>query len=116
MTTHAPDLHEAKTRVPATPLGINERVDALKSKAADALSSPYVRGAAALGVAAAGYAFVRRKKAPIKTSSIKTAPIARTVPARNDDLGEFMKMGGLLVSLVASAAAAMSNNSGNSSG
>jgi membrane protein len=62
MTKTAHEMHEADTGVAAAELKTNEQIDVLKSKASDLLSSPYVRGAAVLGVAAAGYALVRRKK------------------------------------------------------
>ncbi len=83
MTTTAHEMHEAET---------NE----LTSKASDVLSSPYVRGAAVLGVAAAGYAFLRRKKNPVSDRA----------PERSHDTGAMLKVGSVLVSLLASFASA----------
>lgn len=97
MTTSAHEMHEAVTRAAAAGSGTNQQFNALKSKASDALSSPYVRGAAVLGIAAAGYALVRRKK----------TPVARVAPERSADTGELLKVGGFLVSLFASIAGAM---------
>lgn len=79
----------------------NEPVKLLTSRATDALCCRYVQGAAVLGMAAAGYAFVRRKKIP--------APV-RT-PERRHDTGYILKVGSLLVSLAASFASAMINAS-----
>jgi YihY family inner membrane protein len=73
----------------------------LKSKATEVLSSRYVRGAAVLGIAAAGYALVRRKKNPGSVMA----------PERRDDTGDFLKVGAYLVSLIASFASAMNSAS-----
>lgn len=81
--------------------GAETRVEVLKSKASDVLSSPYVRGAAVLGIAAAGYALVRRKKT-------RVSPIA---PERSGEPGTMLRVGGYLVSLAASLASAMNNAS-----
>jgi len=81
--------------------GEQEQFKVLKSKASDALSSPYVRGAAVLGIAAAGYALVNRKK----------PRIPHKVPERSEDTGNFLKVGSYLVSLVASLASAMNDAS-----
>lgn len=97
MTAH--EMHEAKTRVAAADARTDEQSNPVKSKAADVLSSRYVRGAAVVGIAAAGYALVRRKK----------TPVARVTPQRSADTGELLKVGGFLVSLFASIAAAMNN-------
>ena len=86
MTTNAHEMHDAG-------LGTNE------PQATDVLSSPYVRGAAVLGIAAAGYAFLRRKK----------APVSDIAPERSDRPGELLKIGGFLVSLAASIASAMNS-------
>ena len=99
MTTTAHELHEAETGEAAAESRTNAQFNVLKSKAADALSSPYVRGAAVLGIAAAGYAYVRRKK----------TPVYRIAPERSDGPGNLMKVGGLLVSLAASFASAREN-------
>jgi len=81
MTMTAHDMQEADTR------------------AADVLSSRYVRGAAVLGIAAAGYAFFRRKKRPVSAMP----------PERGRDPGELLRVGSLVVSLLASFASAMNN-------
>ena len=77
------------------------RIHVHESKASDVLSSPYVRGAAVLGAAAAGYALVRRKK----------TRISPMVPERSDDTGSLLRVGSYLVSLLASFASAMNNAS-----
>jgi hypothetical protein len=64
------------------------------------LSSPYVRGAAVLGVAAAGYALLRRKKDPVSDRAPEKAP------ERSHDTGAMLKVGSVLVSLLASFASA----------
>jgi len=94
-------MHEADTRLAAAESGTNEQFQALKSKVSDVLSSPYVRGAAVLGISAAGYALFRRKK----------APIVDVAPERSDRLGEMLKVGSFVLSLVAPIASAMSNAS-----
>jgi YihY family inner membrane protein len=91
----------AGTRVVAAESGTNAQFQALKSKVSDVLSSPYVRGAAVLGISAAGYALLRRKK----------APIVDVAPERSDRLGEMLKVGSFVLSLVAPIASAMSNAS-----
>lgn len=100
MTPTAHATHEAETRATAHASRTHEQFDALKSKAADALSSPYVRGAAVLGVAAAGYAFLRRKKNPVSDRTPDRAP------ERSHDTGGMLKAGSVLVSLLASFASA----------
>ena len=90
MTTTAHDMHEA---------------EASTSKASDMLSSPYVRGAAVLGIAAAGYALFRRKK----------KPVVHMASVRSNDTGKLLKVGSFLVSLAASLASAMNNASVDSS-
>jgi len=94
-------MHEAESRVDAAELRTNEQFKASKSKASDVLSSPYVRGAAVLGIAAAAYALVRRKK----------NPLFNRASVRSDDTGKLLKVGSFLVSLVASFASAMNNAS-----
>lgn len=101
MTTTAHEMHGAKTRVLAAGSGTNEQFTALKSKVSDVVSSPYVRGAAVLGISAAGYALLRRKKAPISDMA----------PERSDRLGEMLKVGSFVLSLVAPIASAMANAS-----
>jgi len=101
MTISAHEMHEADTRLAAAESGTNEQFQALKSKVSDVLSSPYVRGAAVLGISAAGYALFRRKK----------APIVDVAPERSDRLGEMLKVGSFVLSLVAPIASAMSNAS-----
>jgi YihY family inner membrane protein len=94
-------MHDAGTRVATAESGTNEHLKELKAKASDVLSSPYVRGAAVLGVATAGYAFLRRKKHP--------AP--ETPRVRRDRTGDLMKAGSFLLSLAASVASAMNTAS-----
>jgi len=101
MTTTAHEMHDAETRAPAAESETNEQVDVLKSKVSDVLSSPYVLGAAVLGVTAAGYALLRRKKAPISDSA----------PERSDRPGDMLKVGSFLLSLAASIASAMTHAS-----
>lgn len=105
MTTTAHEMREAERRVAAAQLGTDEQFKALKSKVSNALSSPYVRGAAVLGISAAGYALLKRKKAPIPD----------TVPERSDRLGEMLKVGSFVLSLVAPIASAMTNASAEAS-
>ncbi|MES2759973.1 MAG: YihY/virulence factor BrkB family protein [Pseudomonadota bacterium] len=101
MTATAHEMHEAETRVAAGELRTNEQFKALKSKASDVLSSPYVRGGAVLGIAAAGYALLRRKKNPPPSMA----------PERSDDTVDILKVGTLLVSIVGSFASAMNTAS-----
>ncbi|MFS2019999.1 YhjD/YihY/BrkB family envelope integrity protein [Massilia sp. CT11-108] len=96
MNPTAHEMHEAETRAATAGMATNAQFDVLKSQASDVLSSPYVRGAAVLGIAAAGYALLRRKK----------APVSDVAPERHDHLGGMLKAGGLLVSLAASIASA----------
>ena len=97
MSTSADDMHENETRLAAAESGTNEQFTELKSKASDLLSSPYVRGAAVLGVAAAGYALVKRKK----------NRVTYMAPERGDDSGSLLKVGSYLLTLVTSVASAM---------
>ena len=99
MTTAARETHEAQTRLAAAELDAKEQLRVLKAKATEAISSPYVKGAAALGIAAAGYAFVRRKRNPAHAIAEK----------RREDTGDMLKVGGLLVSMAASFASALNN-------
>jgi membrane protein len=101
MTNSAREMLAAETRVAATELRTDEEFEALTSKPSGVLSSGYVRAAAVLGVAAASYALVRRRKVSI--------PDKATV--RKDDTGNLLKVGSLFVSLIASFASAMNNTS-----
>ena len=101
MNTSADEMHEAITRVGDAESRINEQFKVSKSKASDVRSSRYVWGAAVLGIAAAGYALVRRKQTHIPDMA----------PKRRDGTGDILKAGGYLVSLVASFASAMNNAS-----
>jgi membrane protein len=101
MTTTAHELHEAERSVAAAESRTNDHFNELKSKASDALSSRYVRGAVVLGITAAGYALFRRKKTRVPDMS----------PERRDDTGELLKVGGFLVSLLASFATTMNKAS-----
>ncbi len=97
MSNIAHDMMDAKVRFMDTKRDAkreaNAQIEGLKSKAANALASPYVRGGVALGVAAAGYAFFNRKK---------SQPHA-ALPAPKEKPGDIVKVGSLLLSLVASA-------------
>lgn len=104
------EKHEAETRMTAVEPGPNEQFDVLKSKASDVLSSPYVRGAAVLGIAAAGYALVRRKKTPGFSRASRPSRSNRTAE-RSDDTGDTVKAGSLLVPLAAFLASAVKNAS-----
>jgi YihY family inner membrane protein len=99
MTTTAHEMHDAETRVASAELGKDEQFEVLKSKVSDVLSSPYVRGAAVLGITAAGYALLRRKKAPVSTMA----------PERRDRPGGVLKVGSFLLSLAESIASAANN-------
>ena len=95
-------MHEAETGVANAEFRTDEQFKVLKSKASDVLSSGYVRGAAVLGIAAAAYALVRRKK----------TPLSNMASGRSNDTGELLKAGGLLLSLLASFASAKHDASG----
>lgn len=97
MTTTEKENHEAEADVTGAKLVAHEQIQGLKSKAADMLSSPYMRSGAVVGIAAAAYALVRRKK----------ARPADAAPERSADIGDMLKVGSLLVSLVASFSSAM---------
>lgn len=99
MNPTAHEMHESETRAATAAMETNAQFDVLKSRASDVLSSPYVRGAAVLGIAAGGYALLRRKK----------APVSDVAPERHDHLGGMLKAGSLLVSLAASIASARHN-------
>lgn len=99
MNPTAHEMHESEARAATAAMETNAQFDVLKSRASDVLSSPYVRGAAVLGIAAGGYALLRRKKAPVPD----------VAPERHDHLGGMLKAGSLLVSLAASIASARHN-------
>ena len=101
MTTATRETQHPENRLAPGEFTADEPFKLLTSKATDALSSRYVQGAAVLGIAAAGYAFVSRKKIP--------APVR--APERRHDTGSLLKVGSLLVSLAASFASAMMNAS-----
>jgi membrane protein len=96
MTNTAPTMHDAQTSIATAKLQMNEEFEVLQSTSSDVLSSPYVLGGAVLGIAAAGYALVRRKKA---------APY-NTAPEHSEDRGDILKVVSLFVSLAASFASA----------
>lgn len=96
MTNSGPEMHDDQSSIASAKSAMNEELKVLKSRASDMLSSPYVVGGAVLGIAAAGYAFVRRKK---------TAP-HDTLPERSENSGNILKVVGTLVSLAASFASA----------
>ena len=101
MTATAHEKHEADTRVTTAGVDTHPEFEAFKSGASDLLSSRYIRGAAVLGIAAAGYAFFRRKK----------APLSRRAPERSDDTGDILKAGSFLVPLATFFASAVNNAS-----
>jgi len=105
------EKHEAEIRVTAAEPRANAQFDVLKSKASDMLSSPYVRGAAVLGIAAAGYALVRRKKTPVFSRPSSPSRPSRSIRAaeRSDDTGDTVKAGSFLVPLAALLASAVKN-------
>ncbi|MFC0251908.1 YihY/virulence factor BrkB family protein [Massilia consociata] len=99
MTATAHEKHEVETGIAAAESRTNEQLEAFKSKASGVLSSPYVLGAAVLGIAAAGYALVTRKRTPVSSRA----------PARSEDTGDMLKTGSFLVPLAAFFASAMNN-------
>jgi YihY family inner membrane protein len=99
MTLTTRELHDAEASVAAAKLKTNEQFKVLKLTASRVLSSPYAQGAAVLGIAAAGYALVRRKK----------NPVPKIVPKHSDDTVDLLKTGSFLVSLLASFASAMTS-------
>lgn len=107
------DKHEAEIRMTAAEPRANAQFDLFKSKASDVLSSPYVRGAAVLGIAAAGYALVRRKKTPVFSWPSRPSRPNKSSRAaeRSDDSGDTVKAGSLLVPLAAFLASAVKNAS-----
>lgn len=107
------EKHEAETRVTAAEPRANAQFEVFKSKASDVLSSPYVRGAAVLGIAAAGYALVRRKKTPVFSWPSRSSRPSRPSRAveRSDDSGDTMKAGSFIVPLAAFLASAVKNAS-----
>ncbi|GGY14667.1 YihY/virulence factor BrkB family protein [Pseudoduganella dura] len=117
MTHTAAGMHDAQTGIATAELRTNEQTKASKSGSSDVLSSPYVLGGAALGIAAAGYALVRhRKAAPYKKAALhkkavphKKAAPTNTPPESSGDQGDILKVVGMLVSLAASFASATSN-------
>ena len=90
-------MHEAETHVTTAELRTDEQFKELKAKASDVLSSRYVRVAALLGFAAAGYALIRRKK----------TPLSNMTPERSNDTGDLLKMGSFLLSLIAPSPSVM---------
>ncbi len=117
MTHTAAEMHDAQTGIATAGLRRDEEFEALKSRSLDVLSSPYVIGGAALGIAAAGYALVKREKAaprkkgaPHKIASPhQIAAPHINAPERSGDQGEILKVVGLLVSLAASFTSAPGN-------
>ncbi len=100
MTITSQEIHEAETEAIADELRAKEELEALKARASEVLSSPYVRGGAVLGIAAAGYAYVRRKKTHWPEKA----------PERSYHTGDIVKLGSLLLSLAASFASAMNKD------
>jgi membrane protein len=106
MTVSAREMHENETRAVAAGVGPNEQIELLKVKASEVLSSRYVQGAAVLGVAAAGYAFVRRKKIPVPDTAAPrmrraaSSDVGTRLPERSANTDDLLKMGSFLVSLI----------------
>lgn len=105
MKTNNHIMDETKNSINSTESTMHEQFNGFKSKASEVLSSPYVQGAAVVGIAAAGYAYVKRKKNPVL---YKAKPKA-TLPKRRIEPGELLKAGSFIVSLVASLTAAKDN-------
>ena len=105
MTTTAHEMHEPGTHAVTAESRTGEQFTRLKAIASDMVSSRYVRGAAVLGIAAAGYALVKRKK----------NPVSNMAPERSEDTADLLNVGGFLLTLVATFASAMNNASGNAS-
>lgn len=96
MINIAHETNQAKSKLLAAGSEANAQVERLKAQASQALASPYVRAGAAIGVAAAGYAYFKRRKA---------AP--RVTPAeKRQDPVDFLKVGSLLLSMVTSVMSA----------
>ena len=121
MSTTYRDMLESKTGGADARSNTNQTFTALKSKASNALSSPYVVGGAVLGVAAAGYALVNRKKIPLFKKAkapersinigVKKTPAPKKVPERSINTVELLKAGGSLVALLASLSSTRKNDS-----
>lgn len=99
MTANAQEKHERETHVTAAELKRPEQIEVLKSKTTDVLCSPYVHGAVALGIAAAGYVLYSRKTTTRVTRA--SEPI--------DHPGDNMKVGSLLLPLVGLLATAINH-------
>ena len=106
MTTTDHKVHEATTHVAAAEPTTNHQFKALKWKASDVLSSRYVLGAAVLGIGAAAYALVRRKKTPVPDRGAE----------HDGATGNILKVGSLLVSIATSFAATVNNANLDASG
>lgn len=94
MRSTAQEMHEAEASLAEEKSGMTRQLKALASRSSDLLSSPYLIGGAVLGITAAGYAYVKRKKA-------SPHHIARE---RSVKFGDIVKVGSMLVSLAASVA------------
>lgn len=117
MANTAPETHDADTSLATARSRPNEASVTLKTRSSDVLASPYLLGGAVLGITAAGYALVKRKKAaPYRIApkhSKRPAPERAKSPAaeRNEDFGDIVGVIGALVSLAASFASASNNSS-----
>jgi YihY family inner membrane protein len=100
------EMHDAETSSATAMLRMNKGSGTSKSGSSGTLSSPYLLGGAALGIAAAGYALVKRKKAAPYDTALKRSKTP--APARNEDFGDILQVVGGLVSLAASFASATS--------
>lgn len=99
MANIAPEMHDAQNGIAAGKLRMNKESETSTSRSADILSSPYVLGGAVLGIAAAGYALVRRN----------TAAPRDTAPKRSGGIGDILKVVNVLASVAASFAPAINN-------
>lgn len=99
-------MHDADISASAAEWKLDPPSTASEARASDLLSSPYVLGGTALGIAVAGYALGRRQGG---------AP-REIVQERSDNLGDMLKIGGMFVSLAASLAATTSAAKNNAAG
>jgi membrane protein len=113
MADSVPEMHDAETSLVTAGLRPNGKSPASTSRSSDVLSSPYVLGGAVLGITAAGYALVRRKKAaPYKVAPERSK---EPEPERSEDFGDILKVVGALVSLAASFASATNDTKADAS-
>jgi len=94
MTSLVQEIQDAEARVITARAETRDHLDTLKARASHVIKSPIVLGGGILGVAAAGYAFFKRKK----------APAVKSRPAQPRDLAPILRVASALVPLVASIA------------